>query len=172
MTRRLAWSATLALAAMASACNSPLWRYDRYTIDGAFTGKACNITLDGQPLAPDTTDSRAPVQVMRDASTDAPRGEGVHVLRCRGLIVLIVSPEAKLPPPGRYRIVDASFISIEPGTAVMGLMDSGVGTGLWPFAVFGAHLAATEGVFQLGAITDSTIHGTFRAIARRQLSGE
>ena len=170
---RLAASLTLCFLLLVGACASPLWRYDRFSIEGVFTDSTCTIMLDGHPLPPSAAAHDAPVQVMRDFAYDAALspGQGEKMLRCRGLVFLIVSPAGTLPPTGRYRMVDAS-LSVEPGTAVMSLFGSGVGTGPWPFAVFGAHLAATEGVLQLDAITDSTARGTFRVIARRQLSGE
>jgi hypothetical protein len=170
---RLAAGATLALTVAAGGCTSPLWRFDRYTVEGAFSDATCNITIDGRPVMPDAVLPDVPVQVMRDFMYDPtlPPGQGVKSLRCLGMIFLIVSPEGTLPASGRYRIVDASLSDV-PGTTIMNVYRSHVGPGLWPFALTGVHLVATDGVLQLDAMTDSTVRGTFRAVARREASGE
>ena len=177
-TRRTAlsgptWRAALVFAVVATACASPLWRFDRYSVEGTFSGGTCNIAVDRRPITPDAVLPDMPVQVMRDMMYDPTlqSGQGVTMLRCLGMILLMVSTEGKLPAPGQYRIVDAS-LSVAPGTTIMNLYRGRVGAGLWPFAITGVHLVATGGVLQLDAMTDSTARGTFHATARREASGE
>jgi hypothetical protein len=93
--RRLWFHACLVpgLAAVVVACANPLWRHDRYVLEGAFMGTTCRATIDGRHFAGDTAGLGEKLTVRRDLvqNADLPEGTGVKTLVCRGLVMEIVS---------------------------------------------------------------------------------
>lgn len=167
--RRLVASVAAGLLLLMGGCASPLWQYDRYVVEGELLGSTCRATIDGRPFVGEVAGLGEKMQFSEDASP--PRGQTITSLVCRGIVLQFVSRRGTQPGPGRYRVV-SSVIGIDTGSVELYIGFSGINEGHWPFALTGVHLEGKDGYVQLDAMTDSSAHGTFRAIARRQPNGE
>jgi hypothetical protein len=159
----------LGLVLLIDGCASPLWRYDHYVVEGALRDSTCSATIDGRPFIGNV--GGLGEKIIFTPLTEQPPGQTLTMFVCRGIVVEFITAAGSSPRPGRYPIENGE-IGIDTGTVVLHIGYSGVGTGPWPFALSGVHLAGKEGYLQLDAMTNSSVRGTFHAIVRRQPNGE
>lgn len=159
------------------ASDSPLWRYDRYVLEGSFTGASCSLMLDGRPIIGDRAlGTQVLIPQDRYGSIDAPPGYGMNQeppnqgIFCQGLSVTIKAPPLTNSAAGSYGIVEREA-ALGPGLAVVELSSDDIGPSWWPFAIGGVKLVAHEGALAITSMTDSTIRGTLRVVARRHSMG-
>ena len=168
------------LSLMLIGSDNPLWQFDRYVVEGTFTGNSCTLMLDGRPILGDAAlgprviipgDHTArmegpPGAAMDQGPTQWPRSQGIF---CRGLSVTIPLPLTH-SGVGSYAVVKHA-VALGPGQAAVELSSDDVDQGWWPFSFGVATLVGHEGALTITSMTDSTVSGVFRAIARRHGPG-
>jgi hypothetical protein len=149
--------AGLGLVISGAVCHSanPLWRRDRFVVEGEFAGATCRLTLDGRDVTPGR---RAPagvgptyeddtVSVLDDFAMNVGLSEGQELthVSCGGLgLTFTTAPGVALPPPGRYAVAPSDGPR-SPATVRAALFTPAVTAGRWPFAWWGAYLDAYAG---------------------------
>lgn len=161
------------LSIMMLPAGNPLWQSDRYVLEGAFTGASCSLMLDGRPIVGDTAFGSG-VLISRNTPFTSMSTPGYAInevppdqsISCRGLTVTIKAPPLTHTSEGSYGIVERS-LALGPGLAIVEFSSDDVGPSWWPFALAGTKLVAHEGALTITTMTDSTMLGTFRVVARR-----
>ena len=159
---------------------NPLWQLDHYVLEGTFSGDSCSLRLDGRPIVGnEALGTRVIIPGNYTAHIGAPLGYStsqepteparVQGIFCRGVSVTI-APAFTHGGAGSYVIVEQSE-ALGPGQAGVELSSDDVDRGWWPFALGGARLVGHEGALTITTMTDSTLRGTFRVVARRHVRG-
>jgi hypothetical protein len=162
----------LCLATGLSSCvDNPLWRFDKYNVQGEFNGSTCRFTVNGRAVPPDTVNSMHTMLVGINDQSGVPLtpGYGVNSASCNGVSLSIVSPVDSFTTSGEYRVSDAYNFS--PGAASAALWGPSVTGGLWPFG--GRVLVeGYYGLIRLDSMDRHRVWARFQFVGKRHHGGE
>lgn len=171
---RMASLVWLCLTGLSGCSNSPLWQYDKYDVRGALDGSSCRITVNGQPMSPDTTLPvllrSVLVQLDYASNVGLPAGQGAKAVACNGVLISFAAPTGLLPTAGDYRVTEDDF-DYRPGVVNASMRNATVGGGLWPFGGE-VYLDGYEGTVHLDSMDRTRAWMRFEFRGRRKHGGE
>ncbi len=162
------WSLVLVSVA-ATACANPLWRFDRYHVQGQLHGPSCLAKMDGTDL---TGPTGWPVRVHHRALANPGMRsvDSAVAIVCGTSLIILVVPESTQVVGSQFRVMNAADYHVPRGSARILLDVVAVRDMPWDSRKFaGTELRGASGTLAIERIANDSVFGSFDFIARRAI---
>jgi hypothetical protein len=157
----------LLFTALAAACNSPTWRFDKIPLEATWQGDKCTLLIDGRQA-----EGRAKhrgVAIEESLSVISQPGYSVRGYECGGLGVS-VQTRAGVPTKGTYRVARTDGIPPADGASLLTDV-TGIGAGLWPLNCCGVDVEGVSGTVRIDSVGKVGIWAEIHATGSRRARG-
>jgi hypothetical protein len=155
------------IAVALTACANPLWRFDRYHVQGEFRGRRCFARLDGTDV---TGPSGWSVRIDQRTFPGSVFGsiDTVQTLSCGQSLIALFARDSSVKTSATFRVVNTADGHVPIGSATMLFDVADLRDVPWDAQQFaGKELRGASGTLMIDRVVGDSVFGSFDFVARR-----